>query len=122
MSISESLGHPGLFTIYRYFDSYFFLYVWITIGRNTRLLTHLMAGGIFNLEFSPDGKILSAACERRNILIFDPLTRRVIQNLENAHLDCVNCVRNGWLADALLYHMESIFLTKQLKIKNLFKI
>ena len=81
-----------------------------------------MAGGIFNLEFSPDGKILSAACERRNILIFDPLTRRVIQNLENAHLDCVNCVRNGWLADALLYHMECIFLTKQLKIKNLFKI
>jgi WD repeat-containing protein 32 len=51
------------------------------------------SGGIFNLEFSPDGKILSAACEKRNILIFDPLTRRVVQNLENAHQDCVNCVR-----------------------------
>ena len=33
------------------------------------------SGGIFNLEFSPDGRILSAACERKNIMIFDPLTR-----------------------------------------------
>jgi len=50
-------------------------------------------GGIFNLEFSPDGRILSAACERKNILIFDPLTRKVVRNIENAHQDCVNCVR-----------------------------
>ncbi|XP_023326414.1 uncharacterized protein LOC111699887 isoform X2 [Eurytemora carolleeae] len=50
-------------------------------------------GGIFNLEFSPDGRILSAACERKNILIFDPLTRQVVKSIENAHQDCVNCVR-----------------------------
>jgi len=50
-------------------------------------------GGIYNLEFSPDGRILSAACERRNILIFDPLTRKVVKSIELAHQDCVNCVR-----------------------------
>jgi len=50
-------------------------------------------GGIFNLEFSPDGKILSAACEKKNILIFDPLSRKVVRTIENAHTDCVNCVR-----------------------------
>ena len=32
-------------------------------------------GGIFNIEFSGDGKVLAAACERKSILLFDPLTR-----------------------------------------------
>lgn len=50
-------------------------------------------GGVFNLEYSPDGKILSAACEKKNILIFDPLTRKIVKTIENAHTDCVNCVR-----------------------------
>jgi len=50
-------------------------------------------GGIFNIEFNPDGKILAAACERKSILIFDPLTRKIARTIENAHSDCVNCIR-----------------------------
>lgn len=50
-------------------------------------------GGIFNVEFNPDGNILAAACERKSILIFDPLCRKVVRTIENAHSDCVNCIR-----------------------------
>jgi len=50
-------------------------------------------GGIFNIEFSADGKVLAAACERKSILLFDPLTRKLTQTIEGAHTDCVNCVR-----------------------------
>ena len=50
-------------------------------------------GGIFNLEFNADGKILAAACEKHNILIFDPLRRQVVHNIASAHTDCVNCIR-----------------------------
>ncbi|XP_015430172.1 PREDICTED: DDB1- and CUL4-associated factor 10 [Dufourea novaeangliae] len=50
-------------------------------------------GGVFNLEYSPDGSLLLAACERKTILMFDPLRRRLIHAIENAHNDCVNCVR-----------------------------
>eukprot|EP00090_Calanus_glacialis_P006803 TRINITY_DN15300_c0_g1_i1.p1 TRINITY_DN15300_c0_g1~~TRINITY_DN15300_c0_g1_i1.p1 ORF type:complete len:707 (+),score=213.18 TRINITY_DN15300_c0_g1_i1:85-2205(+) len=50
-------------------------------------------GGIFNIEFNSDGKILAAACERKSILIFDPLTRKIARTIENAHSDCVNCIR-----------------------------
>jgi len=52
-----------------------------------------VTGGVFNLEYSPDGKILSAACEKKNILIFDPLTQRIVRYIEKAHSDSVNCVR-----------------------------
>ncbi|XP_067007174.2 DDB1- and CUL4-associated factor 10 homolog [Anabrus simplex] len=50
-------------------------------------------GGVFNLEFSPDGSLLVAACEKKSILMFDPLCRRLIHAVDNAHRDCVNCVR-----------------------------
>ena len=50
-------------------------------------------GGIFNLEFNSDGKILAAACEKKNILIFDPLRREVVHSINDAHTDCVNCIR-----------------------------
>ena len=50
-------------------------------------------GGIFNLEFNSDGKILAAACERKSILIFDPLSKSLVRTIENAHTDCVNCIR-----------------------------
>ena len=50
-------------------------------------------GGIFNLEFNSDGKILAAACEKKNILIFDPLRREVVHSINEAHSDCVNCIR-----------------------------
>ncbi|XP_017889816.1 DDB1- and CUL4-associated factor 10 [Ceratina calcarata] len=50
-------------------------------------------GGVFNLEYSPDGSLLLAACEKKSILMFDPLRRRLIHSIDNAHNDCVNCVR-----------------------------
>ncbi|KAK7871409.1 hypothetical protein R5R35_006110 [Gryllus longicercus] len=59
-------------------------------GENVRNATH---GGVFNLEFSPDGSLLVAACEKKSILMFDPLCKKLIHAVDNAHLDCVNCVR-----------------------------
>lgn len=49
-------------------------------------------GGIFNLEFSPSGKMMVAACERCSILIFDPNSRNCVHRLPNAHEDSVNCI------------------------------
>lgn len=57
------------------------------------LSTTAAHGGVFNLEFSPDGSLLLAACEKKSILMFDPLRRRLIHSIDNAHNDCVNCVR-----------------------------
>ncbi|KAG8234229.1 hypothetical protein J437_LFUL007734 [Ladona fulva] len=50
-------------------------------------------GGVFNLEFSQDGSLLVAACEKKSVLMFDPLCHRLIHSIDNAHRDCVNCVR-----------------------------
>ncbi|XP_001606470.2 DDB1- and CUL4-associated factor 10 [Nasonia vitripennis] len=50
-------------------------------------------GGVFNLEYSPDGSLLLAACEKRTVLIFDPLSRELIHSIDKAHNDCVNGVR-----------------------------
>ncbi|CAL4103752.1 unnamed protein product, partial [Meganyctiphanes norvegica] len=50
-------------------------------------------GGVFNLEFSPDGSHLVAACEQRALMVFDPLTRKAIHNIPYAHQNCVNCIR-----------------------------
>ena len=50
-------------------------------------------GGVFSLEFSPEGSLLVAACEKRSVLVFDPLTHKPLHTIENAHLDCVNCVK-----------------------------
>ncbi|XP_045776185.1 DDB1- and CUL4-associated factor 10 homolog isoform X2 [Maniola jurtina] len=50
-------------------------------------------GGVFNLEFSPEGSLLVAACEKKSIQIFDPLTHKRIHSVTDAHSDCVNCVK-----------------------------
>lgn len=50
-------------------------------------------GAIFNVEFSPEGRLLLAACEKQSILVFDPLTQTLIKSIRRAHNDCVNCVR-----------------------------
>lgn len=50
-------------------------------------------GGIFSLEYSPEGSFLVAACEKRSILIFDPLNPSLVQSVESAHDDCVNCIK-----------------------------
>ena len=71
-------------------------------------------GGVFNLEYSPDGyelkeillclprnhhlfslsrSILIAACEQKSFIVLDPTTRKDVHHVANAHSDCVNCVR-----------------------------
>ena len=50
-------------------------------------------GGIFNLAFNADGSLLGAACENKCVLLFDPNTRKLVHTVENAHNDCVNCLR-----------------------------
>ncbi|KAI5713615.1 hypothetical protein M8J76_002251 [Diaphorina citri] len=50
-------------------------------------------GGIFNLEFSQDGSLLVAACEKKCVYMFDPLSKAVIGSIPDAHTDCVNYVR-----------------------------
>lgn len=50
-------------------------------------------GCIFNLEFSPDGSIMAAACEKRSVQLFDPISQTHFHSIDNAHNDCVNCVR-----------------------------
>lgn len=50
-------------------------------------------GAIFNVEFSPSGRLLVAACERRSLLLFDPIAHQMIKCITTSHTDCVNCVR-----------------------------
>lgn len=59
--------------------------------QNTTCHTH--HGGIFNFDFSPDGSVVVAACERKSILVFDPRNSRLVNYRENAHTDCVNYIR-----------------------------
>ena len=49
-------------------------------------------GAIFNMQFSPNGKMLVVACEERAILMYDPNTRKCLHRLPSAHSDCVNCI------------------------------
>ncbi|XP_063703797.1 DDB1- and CUL4-associated factor 10 homolog isoform X2 [Culicoides brevitarsis] len=49
-------------------------------------------GGVFNLEFN-DGSIMVAACEKKAIQLFDPITTERIHTIRNAHDDCVNCAK-----------------------------
>ncbi|KAK7076261.1 DDB1- and CUL4-associated factor 10 [Halocaridina rubra] len=50
-------------------------------------------GGVFNLEFSPDGSHLVAACEHRAVMVFDPLSRKQVHHIPRAHENCVNCIK-----------------------------
>ncbi|CAM9226364.1 unnamed protein product, partial [Lampetra fluviatilis] len=50
-------------------------------------------GAVFNLEYSPDGSVLAAACELCEVLLLDPLTSRPISTIAGAHEDCVNNIR-----------------------------
>uniref|UniRef100_A0A182Y4X7 WD_REPEATS_REGION domain-containing protein n=1 Tax=Anopheles stephensi TaxID=30069 RepID=A0A182Y4X7_ANOST len=50
-------------------------------------------GAICNLEFSPDGTVLAAACEHKSIVLFDPLTEKQVCTVDNAHDGSVNCIR-----------------------------
>ncbi|CAG9770892.1 unnamed protein product [Ceutorhynchus assimilis] len=59
---------------------------------NTKKFDHYW-GGIFNLEYSLDGKLLVAACEGKQVLIYDSGNQKHIKTVEDAHLNCVNCVK-----------------------------
>ncbi|XP_078051831.1 DDB1- and CUL4-associated factor 10 homolog isoform X1 [Augochlora pura] len=89
LGIKFPLGHADRFhkTLYSSIQP---VTSWDHALSGTGSATH---GGVFNLEYSPDGSLLLAACERKTILMFDPLRRRLIHAIENAHDDCVNCVR-----------------------------
>ncbi|XP_048476474.1 DDB1- and CUL4-associated factor 10 [Rhincodon typus] len=50
-------------------------------------------GAAFNLEYSPDGSVLTVACEQTEVLLFDPVSSKHIKTLSEAHEDCVNNIR-----------------------------
>lgn len=50
-------------------------------------------GGVFNLEFSPDSSILISAREKNAFILWDPISLEEIKVVENAHHDCVNCIK-----------------------------
>ncbi|XDV50048.1 hypothetical protein PO909_019174 [Leuciscus waleckii] len=56
-------------------------------------LTTQTHGAVFNLEYSPDGSVLTVACEQTEVLLFDPVSSRHIKTLVEAHEDCVNNIR-----------------------------
>ncbi|XP_041773341.1 DDB1- and CUL4-associated factor 10 homolog [Anopheles merus] len=51
------------------------------------------SGAICNLEFSPDGTLLAAACEYKSIVLFDPLAEKQVSAVSNAHDGSVNCIK-----------------------------
>lgn len=66
-----------------------------TTANNQSSLTSNNAsnGGIFNLEFNETGNILIAAGERKEFIIYDSVTHKIVKQRTDAHGDCVNCVR-----------------------------
>ncbi|KAK7863788.1 hypothetical protein R5R35_005404 [Gryllus longicercus] len=50
-------------------------------------------GGLFSLEFCPEGSLLVAGCEKSSFLVFDPLSRKLIRTVHNAHASCVTTVK-----------------------------
>lgn len=38
-------------------------------------------------------KLLIAACEGKQIAVYDSANQKLINTVENAHQNCVNCVR-----------------------------
>lgn len=45
------------------------------------------------LMFQFFSSLLIAACEKKAIVLFDPITNRQTKAVKNAHLDSVNCVK-----------------------------
>jgi len=99
LNFSDSKGNSNFCTYFEHSEHPFYSVSRYTRGKEGRGVftkDHIPVsspGGIFNIEFNSDGKILAAACERKSILIFDPLTRKLVRTIDNAHSDCVNCIR-----------------------------
>ena len=49
-------------------------------------------GAVFNVEFSPRGDFVVAACEARAVVVYDPRYNFKVHAIPHAHEDCVNCV------------------------------
>ena len=47
---------------------------------------------IFNLKFSPDGKVLVAACENSCLQVYDPAKYNRKYEMIQSHSGCVNCI------------------------------
>ncbi|KAM8966176.1 DDB1- and CUL4-associated factor 10-like [Sarcophilus harrisii] len=56
------------------------------------LNTHTQ-GAIFNMGYSPDGSVLTVACELSEVLLFDPISSKHIKTLSEAHENCVNNIK-----------------------------
>ena len=50
-------------------------------------------GAIFNVKFSPDGRVLVAACENSCLQIYDPIKYNRRCEVIQAHSGCVNCIQ-----------------------------
>lgn len=50
-------------------------------------------GATFGLDFSADGSMLGAAMEKRGLLFFDSLNRKLISSVVDAHADCINAIK-----------------------------
>nr|KAF6483924.1 DDB1 and CUL4 associated factor 10 [Rousettus aegyptiacus] len=62
-------------------------------ARDSVYLSTRTHGAVFNLEYSPDGSVLTVACEQTEVLLFDPISSKHIKTLSEAHEDCVNNIR-----------------------------
>uniref|UniRef100_A0A6P7GQ55 DDB1- and CUL4-associated factor 10-like n=1 Tax=Diabrotica virgifera virgifera TaxID=50390 RepID=A0A6P7GQ55_DIAVI len=62
-------------------------------GNNVGYYSKSGLGGIFNLEFSLDGRLLVAACEGKQIILFDAANQKLMYKISDAHQNCVNCVK-----------------------------
>ena len=89
--LAKDLLNSSVENYYEYSDQPF--YARFKYGKGREIVPVTSPGGVFNLEFSSDGKLLAAACEKKNILIFDPLRQKLVHSIDNAHTDCVNCIR-----------------------------
>lgn len=65
---------------------------WYTSLKCLDKVQYASTDAIFNLEFSPDGKYLVAACENSDITLFDPCIHKKLHSVNNAHKDSVNCI------------------------------
>ncbi|XP_015119258.1 DDB1- and CUL4-associated factor 10 [Diachasma alloeum] len=88
MGMNPPLGHSD-----RFFKTLYSSIQPVTSWDHGENPCNAMHGGVFNLEFSPDGSLLVGVCEKKSILMFDPLCRRLVHAIDNAHNDCVNCAR-----------------------------
>ena len=73
-------------------SQYFFQSIIIRINYNATLISDFFWQA-YALDMYFFSSLLAAACEKKSLLLFDPLNGKLICAKNNAHSDCVNCVR-----------------------------